>query len=241
MFHAKRREVPDWMLSLFLFYAMRQQQASSRFQPTRRSYTCALKKVSSLVVRRPWMGEVEEEEPEEEEEEGPEDEPEEEAVTVLVMLEHQDLQEAMLRSKAEGPPPINTDDVVIFRLTRTCNEVRRALAEAPALVDARSRVEQAECTLFHDVAQGACSLVPMTKELLLELQLQLKKYHVVALRSDRTAILAALKQVPDHKRPKVRDDHRAATLVKESPTSEAETAPGPPRPPVLTSSKRSSC
>merc|ERR1740123_2648793 len=135
------------------------------------------------------MEEQEEEEPararawdeqEEEEPEEPElpDEPEEEAATDPIMLEQQDFQEAVLRSILEGPPPINLDDVVIFRLTRTCDEVQHALAEAPALVGARSRVEQAECSLFLDVAQDerACSLVPLTKELLVELQLQLRKY-----------------------------------------------------------------
>ena len=102
--------------------------------------------------------------------------------------------------------PISFVDTVIFRLSCNSDEARRFLCEAPALASARSRVEQAGCSLFLDVAQGACSLVPLTEEMVLELQLRLTKYHLVALRSDKPHIIEALKQVPPTRRPKVRDD-----------------------------------
>ena len=51
-------------------------------------------------------------------------------------------------------------------------------------------------------ANGACLLVPLTEEQLLELQLKLTKYHIVALRSDKDAIIQALKQVDRAIRPK---------------------------------------
>ena len=45
-------------------------------------------------------------------------------------------------------------------------------------------------------------MVPLTEEQLLELQLKLTKYHIVALRSDKDAIIQALKQVDRAIRPK---------------------------------------
>ena len=50
-------------------------------------------------------------------------------------------------------------------------------------------------------------LVPLTEEMVLELQLHLTKYHIVALRSDKPNIMQALRQVPAKRRPKVRDKH----------------------------------
>ena len=53
--------------------------------------------------------------------------------------------------------------------------------------------------------------MPLTEEMLLELQLHLTKYHMVALRSDKPNIMQALRQVPANRRPKVRDDHNVCT------------------------------
>lgn len=133
-----------------------------------------------------------------------------------VLIHQQDLQEAIMRSKVDGPAPICFDDsVVIFRQTRCCEEASRALSESLVLRDARKRVEDAGCSLFPDSANGALLLVPLTNEQLLELDLQLDKYHIVALRSDKLAIDEALRKVPKPDRPKLRDDHRAVPFKEE--------------------------
>ena len=66
-----------------------------------------------------------------------------------VLVHQQDLQEAIMRSKADGPAPLCYDDsVVVLRLTRSCEETVQALSESPALGDARKRVEDAGCMLL---------------------------------------------------------------------------------------------
>jgi len=126
-----------------------------------------------------------------------------------------------MRSKADGQPhqpPICYDDsVVILRLTRYCEEAYRALSESPALDDARKRVEDAGCSLFPASMHGACSLLPLVDEQVLELGLKLEKHHILALRSDKSAIAEALRMVPRGDRPKIRDDHRADPIEDEHP------------------------
>merc|ERR1712046_21816 len=90
---------------------------------------------------------------------------------------------------------------------------------------ARERVREAGCNLFPIGAHGACLLVPLTDEQLFELGLQLEKYHIVALRSDRLAIDEALRQVPRAVRPKLRDDHRANVIERTSFADHAGSAP----------------
>jgi hypothetical protein len=138
-----------------------------------------------------------------------------ETETDPVMLFQQDLQEAIMRDKAEQAPICYDDSVVLFRLTRCSKEISQALSESPALVDPRSRVEDAGCSVFPDNAHGACLLVPLTDEQLLELSLQLKPHHVLALRTDKPAIVEALRMVPREERPKLRDDHRACPIEDE--------------------------
>ena len=84
---------------------------------------------------------------------------------------------------------------------------------AMALADARKRVDEAGCSVFLAAANGACLLVPLTEEQVFELQLKLTAYHIVALRSDKPAILQALKEVHGSIRPKLKEDHRAATVM----------------------------
>lgn len=105
--------------------------------------------------------------------------------------------------------------MVILRLTRCCEKALQALTESPALADARKRVEDAGCCLFPDRAHGAFLLVPLTDEQLLELGLQLEKYHILALGSDKPAIVEALRKVPPGDRPKLRNHHRALPIAEE--------------------------
>ena len=138
-----------------------------------------------------------------------------------VLIHQQDLQEAIMRSKADGPAPTCFDDsVVIFRQTRCCEEASHALRESFVLDDARKRVEDTSCSLSPESANGAFLLVPLTNEQLVELDLQLDKYHIVALRSDKPAIDEALRKAPKPDRPKLRDDHRAVPFKEEQLSGE---------------------
>jgi len=140
---------------------------------------------------------------------------EEEVESDPVMIHQQDLHEAIMRSKEDQAPISYDGSVVVLRLTRCCEETWQALSESAALKDARDCVEEAGCSIFPHNANGACVLVPLTDEQLLELNLRLEKYHVLANRSLRTAIEEALRMVPRGIRPKLRDDHRAGLLKEE--------------------------
>merc|ERR1712032_1563761 len=147
-------------------------------------------------------------------------EPGTEAESDPVMMFQRELQEAIMRSKAEGAAPLCYDDsVVIFRLTRYCQETFEALSKSPALRDARKRVEDAGCSPFVSKVR-ACLLVPLTEDQLQELGLQLQQHHVLALRSDGPAIAEALRMVPRERRPKLRDDHRAGPTKEQRPPVE---------------------
>jgi len=79
-----------------------------------------------------------------------------EGETDPLMEEHRDLQKAFVRSKADRPvvPICHDDSVVIFLLTRCCNEVLHALRDSSALGEARKRVEEAGCSLFANDTWG---------------------------------------------------------------------------------------
>jgi len=111
-------------------------------------------------------------------------------------------------------------------MTRCCEGALRALQTAPALADARKRVEDAGCSFCPAYANGACLLVSLTEDQVGELQLGLEKFHVVALRADKPSIAQALRMVKAELRPKLREDHRALALT-EPPL---RTAPGDPSP-----------
>merc|ERR1712196_44780 len=64
---------------------------------------------------------------------------------------------------------------------------------------------------------GAFTFVPVTAGQLKELSLQLRPYHILALRSDKQNILRALKCLSSRARPHLRGDHRAAALEHEPP------------------------
>eukprot|EP00419_Tripos_fusus_P032667 CAMPEP_0172769094 /NCGR_PEP_ID=MMETSP1074-20121228/185984_1 /TAXON_ID=2916 /ORGANISM="Ceratium fusus, Strain PA161109" /LENGTH=474 /DNA_ID=CAMNT_0013604603 /DNA_START=1 /DNA_END=1425 /DNA_ORIENTATION=- len=141
-----------------------------------------------------------------------------ESITDPVAEQQRDLQETLMRRKADWPVPICHDDsVVILRLTHCCKDVTHALRASSALGEARKRVEEAGCILFPNGSNGALLLVPLTSEQVLELGLQLENYHVVALRSDKPAIDEVLRMVPHGLGPRLRDDHRAEFAEAEDP------------------------
>ena len=84
------------------------------------------------------------------------------------MIHQQDLHEAIMRSKADQSPISYDDSVVVLRLTRCCEEAWQALSKSAALEDVRDRVREAGCSIFPHSAKGACVLMLLTDEQLLE-------------------------------------------------------------------------
>lgn len=134
--------------------------------------------------------------------------------------EQEQLHEVILRSKADGPQPISSDDVVIFRLTRFSKQIQDVLRSSPCLANCRQRVEASGCEVV-PVFSDSTFFVPITEEQYKELQLTLQPHHIVAWRGDQAAIVEALRAVPASKRPKMRFDHRAHEVegVAEEPMS----------------------
>jgi len=115
----------------------------------------------------------------------------------------------MLRSKAEGFPPLSLENVVLLRLTRFSTEIRSVLQDAPSLKGCHARVAEAQCQVFPAWAHGACLLVPLTKEQVDEAGIELHAHNIVALGSDKEDIEAALASMQNRKRPKLRPEHQA--------------------------------
>ena len=124
------------------------------------------------------------------------------------------LMEALLRSKADMPAtgvPLSGDGVVILRLTRKSRspEVLAVLSQSHLLSHCHARVADAGCSVTPDWANGAHSLVPLTREQLEETDFELNHHHVVALEVDIEHIRAALRTIDCKTRPKVSLDHKA--------------------------------
>jgi len=122
-----------------------------------------------------------------------------------------DISSALLRSKADGPPPLSSDGQVVLKITRMARsqDTHDALFTSPELAHCRSRVADAECELQPAWAGGATCFVPFTEGQLADLSLageELEPHHIVALRSDMDAIKAAFAQVSSKRRPRVDGD-----------------------------------
>jgi hypothetical protein len=121
---------------------------------------------------------------------------------------------AALQLSKCSPPPLNSDGVVLLRLTRMARsvDVVNLLVEAPTLAACRARVTDAGCDITPDWACGAKLFVPCTSEQVDELELQgieLSEHHILALLSDKETIEDALKALPHSRRPRLSEDHRA--------------------------------
>lgn len=83
------------------------------------------------------------------------------------------LQEALLRSKSCGGPPISGDDIVIFRLSRFSKDVQEILSTSSQLGPCHHQVTDAGCQVRPDFTDATC-LVPITAEQYAELDLHLE-------------------------------------------------------------------
>lgn len=118
------------------------------------------------------------------------------------------LQEALLRSKSCGGPPISGDDIVIFRLSRFSKDVQEILTTSSQLGPCHHQVTDAGCQVRPDFTDATC-LVPITAEQYAELDLHLEVHRILACRKDRDLIMKALRQVSSRQRPKLRNEDHA--------------------------------
>lgn len=129
----------------------------------------------------------------------------------VVHQEQADLQMAHLMSTISGGPPISSDDVVIFRLSRFSKDVQKILTTSPQLSSCHHLVTEAGCQVKPDFTDATC-FVPISAEQYAELNLHLEVHHILACRRDRDAIMGALRQVSKTNRPELRDeDHSYLT------------------------------
>lgn len=110
--------------------------------------------------------------------------------------EQADLQEALLKSKADCAT-LNADGIVVATLDRQSQSaaVRTAIATHEALESCRQRVAQAGCELQPAWAGGAWVLIPLTQEAFSEANITITAHDVVMLRSDVEAVKAALRSI----------------------------------------------
>lgn len=140
--------------------------------------------------------------------------------------ENSDVSLAIMRSKADAPPYLNSDGVVVLCLTRHAQsaEVAIALEESGQLADARATVADAGCELKPQWAGGAWMLLPLTHEQFQEAGLRTGPRHIVALSRDEWAVRQALQQhIVREKRPKIRVETLDAEVFQGIPCqAEAE-------------------
>merc|ERR1711892_640951 len=120
-----------------------------------------------------------------------------------------ELQQAILQSKIENPPPpLLADGYALLKLTRMARSpsVDEALLTAPSLQHCRDRLLEAGCELKPAWAGGARFLVPFVTEQLEELLnqgLEVCDSSILTLRQDIAAVKEALKSLPRKNRPHV--------------------------------------
>jgi len=122
--------------------------------------------------------------------------------------ENADVAEAILRSKGDK----NSDSIdaahnwILARLTNNSPEIRAAILGFPALGVCLDCVDKAGCEVQPDWANGALLLVPLTKELVDEVGIELKAHNVVLLPADYEHVRQALSKLPHRKRPQLKED-----------------------------------
>jgi len=124
--------------------------------------------------------------------------------------------EAIRQSKDEAP--LSMDGVVLYSLKKysRTEEVTHLLLESGALAEYRKRTVDAGCEVSPKWAHGAKLFVPCTEQILDELQamdLKLAGHHILALSSDRRGIEAAIKSLPNNRRPKLKVQHGSTNAV----------------------------
>lgn len=121
-----------------------------------------------------------------------------------LLMEQRELQEALLRSKADA---LSADGVLLTRLTFHTPGMMSFLDESPHLTACRSRVESAGCTVRPSWANGALLLVPVTEEQIKEEGIDLKAHNILMHTSDEELVKDALAQLVKRKRPELKLEH----------------------------------
>eukprot|EP00930_Biecheleria_cincta_P025521 TRINITY_DN18163_c0_g2_i1.p1 TRINITY_DN18163_c0_g2~~TRINITY_DN18163_c0_g2_i1.p1 ORF type:complete len:519 (-),score=92.22 TRINITY_DN18163_c0_g2_i1:300-1856(-) len=106
---------------------------------------------------------------------------------------------ALQNSKANIPStglPLNSDGVVVLRLTRmACSlKLREHLRTAETLAPCRQRVVEAGCAVEPESTNGPQFFVPLTHDQIVEAELELSSEHVVLLNSDVEQFREALRE-----------------------------------------------
>merc|ERR1740129_1597297 len=121
-----------------------------------------------------------------------------------LQTEQRDLQEAILRSKADA---LSADGMVLTRLTLHSRKVMSFLSQADELARCRYNVESAGCSVQPAWANGALLLVPVTEQQIIEADIQLKPHSILMLASDEQLVRDTLAQPAKRKRPVLRPEH----------------------------------
>jgi len=114
-----------------------------------------------------------------------------------LLLEQRELQEALLRSKADAR---NADGVTICRLTSKSPQITAHLLSSQELQEHFENVRSAGCDVCPEWANGAILLVPLTHSQVLEAEIDLQSHNIVLLSVDVAKVESALKQMPKRKR-----------------------------------------
>jgi len=137
-----------------------------------------------------------------------------------LQTEQRDLQEAILRSKADA---LSADGMVLTRLTFHSRKVMSFLSQADELARCRYKVESAGCSVQPAWANGALLLVPVTEQQIVEADINLQPHNILMLASDESTVRHTLAQLARRKRPGLKPEHyphgkpeRAFTEAKRS-------------------------
>eukprot|EP00928_Gymnodinium_smaydae_P057381 TRINITY_DN4062_c0_g4_i1.p1 TRINITY_DN4062_c0_g4~~TRINITY_DN4062_c0_g4_i1.p1 ORF type:complete len:586 (-),score=77.66 TRINITY_DN4062_c0_g4_i1:234-1991(-) len=121
-----------------------------------------------------------------------------------LLHEQQELQEALLRSKADA---YNSDGVVLCRLTFHTPEMMPYLLESEELAASCARVLNAECCVRPAWAHGALLLVPVTEQYIKEANIDLKAHNILMLNSDVQLVKNAVSRLAKRKRPALKPEY----------------------------------
>lgn len=127
----------------------------------------------------------------------------EEDVAAALRREGADVQEAILRSKAD---PRSPDGVLVTRLTFHTPEVAAQILGHDAVATCVERVADAGCDVQPPWAGGAILLVPLTEPQLREAGVSLKAHNIVVLEVDRGRVEEALGSLPRRRRPMLKPE-----------------------------------
>mmetsp|Transcript_93713 Transcript_93713/g.201116 ORF Transcript_93713/g.201116 Transcript_93713/m.201116 type:complete len:310 (+) Transcript_93713:60-989(+) len=125
----------------------------------------------------------------------------EEEIQEALQREQADVQEALLRSKAE---PKSKDGVLVTRLSFHSPNIMVRIRES--LAELVERVLEAGCDVQPEWAHGAVLLVPLTEMQLREAEIALKAHNIVVLERDLGHVQEVLRGLPRRRRPQLKPE-----------------------------------